>query len=174
MRLLLIALCTLVLAGCSALYKSGTERTGPFSYTITTQGCACDVFTTRDDEGKPVHYEFRAVFEVDSMVATKVFVTIVNDANKPLVFTDANARISSKNFQYRFNGLAVPIITDAIKPTERRTLTFEGQAKPTSGDCWLAIAGEELTLEIKGIQLGLTTLSKKTVVFVPRNPKLGV
>jgi hypothetical protein len=83
-----------------------------------------------------------------------------------------SAMVSSKTVKYDYNGMFVPLPQLTVEPGKREQITLTGtDAKPNDKE-WNKIAGEELTLTIKDIQLGGKTIAQQSVTFVPENPEL--
>jgi hypothetical protein len=43
----------------------------------------------------------------------------------------------------------------------------------TGVEDWHKIAGEQLTITVKGVRLAMKELPQQLVTFIPQNPKLG-
>ena len=157
-----------LLAGCAP--TSLTPR--GIAYRVTTGGCQCELFMVRDPS-QPVRYEFAAAYEIDEEFVTRIILTFHDEGKASLTFTDAYARVASRNIPYQYNNRFVPLATDSVLPRSSRTVTLVGRAVLKTPDPWLAVAGEELTVTIRGIKYGARTLAEQSVTFVPRNPKLA-
>jgi hypothetical protein len=79
--------------------------------------------------------------------------------------------VSSKNVDYQYNNRFIPLPDMAILPGGSERLDLDGK-EVTSAPSWRRIAGEQLTLTLKGMRLGEKTLEKQVVTFVPENPML--
>lgn len=154
----------MVLAGC-----------GPatFPYRVVTNDCFCDTFRISDAKAS-VTYSFSAVYRLDGAMSTTVTVDIRNGSSDTLDLSLAYVKISSRNIPYRYNNRFLPVTLMNVPPGETRTLTLHGDVDDTGrSDPWLAIAGEELTLTLKGIRVRGVAIAMQEVKFVPHNPKLS-
>jgi hypothetical protein len=81
-------------------------------------------------------------------------------------------KISSKNISYQYNDKFLPLPEVSVDPHSQEHVLLTGKDLQSSPNEWNKIAGERLTLALKGIHLGERELPLKEVTFVPDNPKL--
>ncbi len=129
-------------------------------------------YVVRDRENK-ITYEFTANYSLDDDILTTITVKVENGSQKILSFDHARVKVSSKRFGYQFNDKFVPFSPVRIKPGGNRELTLVGRAEVEERDEWHRIAGEKMTVAIRGIRLGDDEIQVEEVQFVPANPKLG-
>lgn len=159
----------IVLGGCSSVVK--TPTTDMYPYRAMNNNCSCERFTSADPK-VPVRYEFSAAYRVDNKITTEITVVVHNGTSDTLDMSLGAIRVSSRNVQYRYNHKFVPVTIAAVPPNEERTLTLVGSSTAErSTDPWLPIAGEEMTLTLKGLRLRGRELATQTIQFVPLNPK---
>ncbi|HEX9005792.1 MAG TPA: hypothetical protein VF889_00765 [Bacteroidota bacterium] len=163
----LAGLFALLLAGCAttAVTPRGIE------YRVTTGNCQCEQYAAKDP-AMPVRYDFAAAYEIDEEFVARIRITIHNDGGQTLTFTDAYVKVDSRNVPFQYNDRFVPFTAEQIGPHEERTIPLVGRAPAKQPDPWLAVAGEEMVVTIKGVKYGSHSLAEQTVTFVPRNPKL--
>jgi len=156
------------LAGCasSPLAMRGDE------YLITTQNCRCERYSVKDP-AMPVHFDFTASYDIDEDFVTRIGHIVRNEGKDSVSFSNAYVQVASRNVPYQYNRRFVPLTSETVSPRDERTITLVGRAAPKTSDPWLAVAGEELVVTIKGISYGGRTLAQQAVTFVPRNPKLA-
>jgi hypothetical protein len=162
------ALCwlSLVLSGCGTL-------TGIYPYRAVNNDCSCEHYQTTDLRAG-IRYSFSAEYSVREGVKTRITVIIRNENADTLDLSLGYVKISSRNVPYRYNGRYLPLTLENIPPGEERTLTLSGVVQELKmSDPWRAIAGEELSVMLKGMRIRGKTLSPQTVRFIPRNPKLS-
>ena len=86
----------------------------------------------------------------------------------------AYVRIASRNIPYKMNNKSLPVGILSIPPNEEKLLVLNGEVESLSTeDPWRAIAGEELTVTLKGMKRGVRTVAPQVIRFVPHNPKLS-
>ena len=168
-KALLVGFFGLLLAGCAttkpAVTPSGVE------YRVTTDNCQCEQYSTKDP-AMPVRYDFAAAYQIEEEFIARINITIHNDGKQTLNFTDAYVKVDSRNVPFQYNNRFVPLAADPLGPNEERTIPLVGRAAPKQPDPWLAVAGEEMVVTVKGMKYGSHTLAEQTVTFIPRNPKL--
>jgi len=139
------------------------------SYPYRTADGSTEEFSARDHE---VEYRIRAHYRMRQGVTTGIEIEFRNESNDTLSLDLASAKVSSRNIAYQFNDLFVPLPQILVPPHASDRVTLTG--RDVGGvDDWLKIAGERLTVTIKGVQLGGTALAPLEAAFVPVNPKLG-
>jgi len=111
---------------------------------------------------------------VDEGIATRVEIDIRNGSTDTLDLSLAYVRISSRNVPYRYNDKFLAVTIPSVGPGRAERLTLEGEAEnlPTE-DPWRAIAGEEVTITLKGLRMGGRSLKPQVIRMVPHNPKLA-
>ncbi len=170
MRIALLAgLFALFMAGCATTKTAVTPR--GVEYRVTTDNCQCERYSTKDP-AMPVRYDFAAAYDIEDEFVARINITIHNDGKQTLTFTDAYVKVASRNVSFQYNNRFVPLAADPIGPNEERTIPLVGRAAPKQPDPWLAVAGEEMAVTVKGVKYGSHSLAEQTVTFVPRNPKL--
>jgi hypothetical protein len=60
-----------------------------------------------------------------------------------------------------------------IPPGQRYAMNLYGSDTETVGEPWHKIAGERVTVEIKGVLCGLSVVDPIVVSLVPLNPKIS-
>jgi hypothetical protein len=157
---------TIVLSGC-------TTFSGVYPYRAVTGDCACEEYQTTDAR-VGVQYAFSAEYSVREGVKTRITVVIRNNNRDTLDLSLGYVKVSSRNVPYRYNGRFLPLTIENIPPGQERTLTLSGVVLETkTADPWHAIAGEELSIMLKGMRIRGKTLAPQTVHFIPTNPKLS-
>ncbi len=166
-KALLAGLFGLLLAGCAttAVTPRGIE------YRVTTGNCQCEQYSAKDPK-LPVRYDFAAAYDIEDEFVARINITVHNDGKQALTFTDAYVKVTSRNVPFQYNDRFVPLATGPIGPESERTIPLVGRAAARQTNPWLAVAGEEMVVTVKGVKYGSRTLAEQTVTFVPRNPKL--
>jgi hypothetical protein len=142
-----------------------------YPYRIQNKGCNCERFQTRDGG---VRYAFTASYKVDDGISTRVTIEITNGSRDTLDLSLAHVKIASRNVPYRYNDRFLQVTLPAILPGETTPLTLTGDVEEVkTGDPWLAVAGEELTVTLKGVRAGDRELARQVVRMVPHNPRLA-
>ena len=108
---------------------------------------------------------------MDDGIATTIEIQFTNHSRDTLFFDLATVRISSRNIAYRYNDKFLPLSHPAILPSHTDVVTMSGNDL-TQQDDWNKIAGEQLTVTLKGLRLGERILPDQTVTFIPENPKM--
>ena len=160
------------MAGCASSPEAARAPSRGIAYRVTTDNCQCERYTMKD-RSLPVQYEVAAAYEIEGEFITRINVTVFNRGTEMVDFTDAYARVTSRNVPFQYNKKFVPLTAEPVAPQGERTIELVGRAAPRTSDPWLAVAGEELVLTVKGIKYGSRTLAEQSVSFVPRNPKLA-
>ncbi len=143
-----------------------------YSYRAATENCQCEEFRTTDRQYN-IEYRFRARYAMNHGVVTTIEVEFLNHSDDTLFLDPGVVRISSRNVQYRYNDKFIPLPHLIIPPSRSDNVVMTG-SDISQKDDWNKIAGEQLTVTLKGIRLGLTSLAEKSVTFIPENPKLKV
>ena len=179
-------LCALAAAGCSssgsgagggAAAPPGPKESLPassdasYDYRVATDKCNCLEYSVRDTPAK-IEYRFRASYRMQTGVLTEVLFTIVNQSDDTLSFDRSAVKVSSLNVRYQYNNKFLPLPWEPIPPRSSGTRKLTGKEVTTESN-WHKIAGEQLTITIKGASLSGRELKSQTVVFVPENPNMG-
>jgi hypothetical protein len=160
-----------IIGGCSSSVVKSPTSTDMYPYRAMNDDCSCERFTTVDPK-VPVRYEFSAAYKVDKNITTEITVVVHNGTQDTLDMSSGAIRVSSRNVQYRYNHKFGPVTITAVPPNEERTLTLVGSGSAGgASDPWLPIAGEEMTLTLKGLRIRGRQLATQTIQFVPSNPK---
>jgi len=149
----------LFISGCSSSI---------YSYRVINDDCNCEEYVVYDGE---VEYHFRAEYQMNEGVATMIKIEFINKSNELLSLDLAEAKVSSRNISYQYNDKFLPLPSLTIGPHSSDFVKLLGK-ETESEDDWHKIAGEQLTVTIKGLSLGSKTLKEQHVTFVPVNPKL--
>ncbi len=167
-RLFRLRCCGAAVITGACLFVAGCAPT-IYPYRVTTHDCNCTQYTVHDDG---VTYSVRAEYWMDRGVATRIMLKLRNNSRDTLSTGAASVKISSENIQYQYNNKYVPLPGILILPKSTDSLSMSGR-DVTGKDDWHLIAGERLTMTLRGITLGGTTLEPQEFMFVPENPKLG-
>jgi hypothetical protein len=141
-----------------------------FDYLVQNEECRCEEYTTSDRK-YPVGYRFRASYRMEEGFITSISVRIENRGTDTLFLDPGSVMVASKNVDYQYNNKFIPLPDMVIPPGESQDLDLDGK-EVTAAPSWRKIAGEQLTLTLKGMRLGEKTLAKQVVTFVPENPML--
>jgi hypothetical protein len=142
-----------------------------YSYRVTTASCNCSEYKVLDRDAH-VGYTFKAAYRVHDALTTIVTIEFTNHSKETLMLDPGSAMVSSKTVGYEYNAKFVPLPQLTVAPGKSEEITLTGTDAAPSKDEWNKIAGEELTLTIKDIQLGGRTIAQQSVKFVPENPHL--
>lgn len=182
--LLTLLLTAIILSGCSSTVRTTATTAGnpgvtapmpdeddTFDYTASNDDCRCKEYKVVDKMG--VEYVFTANYRVDNSVVTKVVIEFRNTSAKDSLRLDPGVvKISSRNVAYQHNDMFLPLPDMRLGPGRSDKLELNGRDVQGGADEWNKIAGEQLTVTIKGMRLGKRTLSQQTVTFVPDNPRM--
>lgn len=181
----------LLAAGCSAAKEPATPRFPPpyeterppepepekapsprstFGYLVQNDDCRCEEYATTDPKS-PVHYRFRASYRMEEGFITSINIRFENRGADTLFLDPGAVMVSSRNVDYQYNNKFIPLPDMVVPPGESEELDLDGK-EVTSSPTWRKIAGEQLTLTLKGLRFGGKTLEKQVVRFVPENPML--
>ena len=104
-------------------------------------------------------------------IITDLNIEFINHSDDTLSLDLASVRIASLNIAYQYNDKFIPL--PSIKVAPHSSEVVQGSGKDTAGeDDWHKIAGERMTVTIKGMRLGQRELKEQQVEFVPENPKM--
>src|SRR6266850_1031738 len=150
------------------LSVSGCASVGALSYPYVaiTNNCRCTEY--RSMEGR-LEYRFRANYRMQGGIVTSIEIEFVNSSNDTLSLNVGSVKVSSRNIPYQYNSKFVPLPPIEVTPHSSEIVRLTG--RDVSGeDDWHKIAGEQLTISIKGIRLGKSEMPMQEVAFVPENP----
>lgn len=154
----------------SAFAGCWTTSTMMYPYRVLNNSCNCERFQTRDGG---VQYAFAATYMVDDGITTRVEIEMTNRSRDTLDLSLAHVKISSRNVPYRYNDKFLQVTLPSIPPGEKDRLTLVGEVEDVkTDDPWRVVAGEELTVILKGMRLGERELASQVVRMVPHNPRL--
>lgn len=155
-----------------ALFITSCASTHTYDFRVVNRDCNCSKYTIRDAKNR-IAYEFTANYSLDDEMLTTITVRIENRSRNTLTFDQARVRVSSKRFGYQYNDKFLPFNPIKINPGESQEMSLVGRADVKEKDEWHLIAGEKMTVTIRGIRSGEDELSLEDVEFVPVNPKLA-
>jgi hypothetical protein len=159
-RLLLVVLLPLLALSCAP---------GTYPYRAISGDCNCEEYSVRDGS---VEYLFRARYSMDEGLLTRIEIEFFNRSHTDTLSLDvASVRVSSLNAAYEYNDKFLPLPPLRIRPRDSEIVHLEGKELAGKDD-WHKIAGERLTVNLRGVTLGGKNLKSQEVVFVPENPKL--
>ena len=104
-------------------------------------------------------------------ILTSIEIQFFNSSTDTLFLNVASVRVSSRNISYQYNDKFVPLPSIQIAPNRSDVVTLSGR-DINGEDGWHKIAGERLSVTIKGVRLGRIQMSEQEVRFVPENPNL--
>jgi hypothetical protein len=174
--ILIAAGAALFLAGCNPSPSRWSVPNEPsadrsYAYRVTNDDCNCLEYTTTDKSGR-VEYRFGASYKMQQGVLTDITVSLINRTSDTLFFERAAVRVSSRNVHYQYNNKFLPIPWDPILPRSSAIHKITGKEVTNASD-WNKIAGELLSITIKGLRLADRELPAQTIDFQPENPKIG-
>ena len=161
-RLLPLA-CAVLIAGC-------VTNSSLYSYRAVSDNCNCEEYWVADKQNK-IGYLFQAHYRMDDGIATSIDVKFVNNTKETLMLDRGAVKVSSRNFSYQYNDKFIPLPSLTIQPGRSEVVHLSGR-EVSAKDNWNKIAGERLTVTIKGVRLGERELPEQTASFVPENPKI--
>jgi hypothetical protein len=142
-----------------------------YNYRVITADCNCQSYTAKDPDNK-LEYRFEANYTMNNGVATNVLIDLTNRSRDTLFLDQATAKVFSKNISYMYNNKFIPLPMLVIPPGSSNSITLNGKDRIDEND-WHKIAGEQLTLTLKGLRIGTRELPLREVTFVPENPLIG-
>jgi hypothetical protein len=186
----ILVLAALALSGCSSTREGTATRFPPpreagdsaageaeapshdksFTYLVQNENCRCEEYTASDKKF-PVRYRFRASYRMESGIITSLRISFENDGRDTMYLDPGSVMVSSKNINYQYNNKFLPLPDMVILPGESGDLDLDGK-EVTDAPTWKKIAGEQLTLTLKGMRMGEKVLGTQVVRFVPENPML--
>ena len=141
-----------------------------YTYRAVTDNCNCEEFRLAD-AANHIGYLFRAKYRMEDGIATSIEIEFSNHNTDTLFLFFGSVRVTSRNVSYQYNNRFVELPFLSVAPGESETVHLTGK-DVVEGDDWNKIAGERLSVTVKGIRLGEKTLPEKTVEFIPEDPKL--
>jgi hypothetical protein len=145
--------------------------TSSYPYLVLTDNCNCERYVHRDQAHK-LEVEVSGTYRVSDRVFSTISISFSNRSPDTLSLRQAYLKGTSENVHYQFNGRFQPMPYVDVPPGASYTFKLEGADAEDVEEPWLRIAGERVTLEIRGLQLGDEILAPILVVLVPTNPKL--
>lgn len=174
----IVLVTAILVTGCSTSNESrGTRFPAPpspettFGYLVQNEDCRCEEYSAADKKF-PVRYTFKATYRMESGFITSVRISFKNHGRDTLFLDPGSVMVSSKNINYQFNNKFLPLPDIAVAPGGSDDLDLDGK-EVTESPTWKKIAGEQLTLTLKGMRLGENVLGTQVVTFVPENPMMG-
>lgn len=163
----------LALLSCLAFLEFGcTGSYTVYPYRAATNNCNCEEYRVSGSRDR-VEYRFRAQYTMDNGIVTSIEIEFTNNSGTDtLMFEHSAVKISSRNVSYQYNDKFLPIPLSTIPPRHSDHVTLNGR-EVTGVEDWNKIAGEQLTITIKGLRLREKELPQQSVVFIPMNPKFG-
>jgi hypothetical protein len=147
--------------------SSGRE----YVYRISNENCNCEEYRIADTKSG-ILYLFHATYKMQTGILTSIEVEISNNTPDTLTFDRGAIKVSSRNVKYQYNNKFLPLPWDPVLPGNTETRKLTGKEVTEQND-WHKVAGEQLTVTIKGLYLGSQELKSQAVTFVPENPNLG-
>ena len=142
-----------------------------YPYLVLTDNCNCERYAHRDHVHK-LEVEVSGMYRVSDRVFSSISISFSNRSRDTLSLRQAYLKGTSENVHYQFNGRFQPMPYVLVPPGTSYTFTLEGSDTEEVEEPWHKIAGERVTLELRGLLLGGETLAPILVVLVPTNPKL--
>ena len=173
-------------AGCSSAKVTGSSDPAAFPpgkeplpessdrsyvYRVSNDDCNCLEYALTDSASR-IEYRFHASYTMQRGVLTEIFFAIVNRSDDTLSFERGAVKVSSRNIRYQYNNKFLPLPWDPIPPRSSGIRNLTGK-EVTQESNWHKIAGEQLTITIKGLSLSGRELRSQTVTFIPENPNIG-
>ena len=141
-----------------------------FGYLIQNENCRCQEYSTSDRK-YPIHYRFEATYRMEEGFITSIRVTFDNRSADTLFLDPGSLMVASKNIEYQYNNKFIPLPDLVVPPGDSEEINLDGK-EVTSAPSWRKIAGEKMTLTLKGMRLGDKILGTQAITFVPENPLL--
>ena len=160
---LLPLVCAVIIAGC-------VSNGSLYSYRVISENCNCEEYWVADKQNK-IGYLFQAHYGMDDGIVTNIDVKFVNNSKETLMLDRGAVKVSSRNFSYQYNDKFIPLPSLTILPNQIDVIHLSGREVSVRND-WNKIAGERLTVTIKGARLGERELPEQSAIFVPENPKI--
>jgi len=145
--------------------------TSSYPYLVLTENCNCERYVHRDPEHK-LEVAVSGTYRVSDRVFSSITISFDNRSRDTLSLRQAYLKGTSENVHYQFNGRFQPMPYVLVPPGTTYALTLEGADIDDVKEPWNRIAGERVTLEMRGLLLGQEVLAPIVVTLVPTNPKL--
>ncbi|MBI3586463.1 MAG: hypothetical protein HY088_04985 [Ignavibacteriales bacterium] len=143
-----------------------------YPYLVTSENCNCESYVFKDGKHN-IEIEIRATYHVGERVTSTVQITFRNKNKTALSLQQAYIKGTSTNVRYQFNDRYQPLPYVTIAPGTSYTILFEGSDTELVDEPWHKIAGEHITLELKGLMMGLQVVHPIVITMIPVNPKLN-
>ncbi len=143
-----------------------------YPYLVTTENCNCERYVFKDRKHN-VEIEVEATYHVGERVTSTVEITFHNQSKTTLSLQQAHVKGTSTNVRYQFNDRYQPLPYVILASGKSYTMLFEGSDTELIDEPWHKIAGERITLELKGLMMGLEVLNPIIITMIPVNPKLN-
>ncbi|MEX2090091.1 MAG: hypothetical protein WEB62_09970 [Bacteroidota bacterium] len=141
-------------------------------YLVTTENCFCEEFTYRDERAN-FTVEVKATYEVHERVTSVVELKFGNGGKDTLDLRQGFIKGTAKNVRYQFNDRFQPLPHVVVPPGTSYTMVMQGSDTELVAEPWHKIAGEQVTIELRGIQMGSKPVNPVVITMIPRNPKFG-
>ena len=155
---------------CLISFSCATTRTSSYVYRVINNECNCLEYHTVDKKNK-IAYLFRGTYSMNEGMSTTIDIEFTNRSNDTLSLELGAVKVSSRNISYQYNDKFLPLPSLVIPPQHSEVVQLTGKSTDVEEN-WHKIAGEQLTLTLRGLRLGRMALPETAVVFVPENPKL--
>jgi uncharacterized protein YcfL len=146
--------------------------TSSYPYLVLTENCNCERYVHRDPEHK-LEVEVSGTYRVSDRVFSSITISFSNQSRDTLSLQQAYLKGTSENVHYQFNGRFQPMPYVLVPPGTSYALLLEGVDTDDIQEPWHKIAGERVTLEMRGLLLGQEVLGPILITLVPTNPKLS-
>jgi hypothetical protein len=143
-----------------------------YPYLVLNDNCRCEQFTHKDAVSG-IAVEIKARYRVKDAIISHIEITITNPTADTLDLRQGFIKGTSRNVKYAANDRFLPLAHVVILPSREYSFSLEGEDTDASGDPWLKIAGEQITIEIRKMFLGGKEVRPVVFTLVPHNPKLG-
>lgn len=146
--------------------------TQTYPYLVTTDGCNCQEYVFRDRKNN-LEIAFSAYYEVGERVITTVEMTFHNRSRDTLSLRQAFIKGTSRNIRYQYNDRFQPMPYVVVLPGGSQTISLVGSDTEIADNPWFRIAGERVSIEIKGMTLGGKVLDPVIIHLIPVNPEFS-
>ncbi len=141
-----------------------------YTYRVINDDCNCSDYHTADPD-YPVSYRIHADYRMESGLLAHIVIEVDNKAKDTVYLGQGTVRVSSLNMSFQYNNRFVALPAMTIPPGKSEEVKLSGK-EITGENNWHKIAGEQMTLTIKGLLLGNNELQTQKITFVPENPYL--
>ncbi len=167
MRNLVIA--SLLLVSMLGQFHCSTSSTW-YAYRAANDNCNCTEYRSADKKNR-IEYTFHANYAMSDGLVTTVDIDILNSSHDTLSLGLGTVRVSSRNISYQYNGKFLPLPPLDIPPHHSETVHLTGRSVERDEN-WTLIAGEQMTITLRGLRLRTAVLPDREVVFIPENPQM--